>query len=116
MQKRRRSGFTALSLIFSLVVIVLIAFLVIGYLSGQRDGIPGAVDSPIKRARSVECLAQIKIIEMQIQLYSVQNGRYPESLSGIEGLSASDLRCPVTQNNYRYDVQSGRVSCPDHIR
>jgi competence protein ComGC len=116
MLKTRQSGFTALSLILSLLVIAFTAFLIVGYLSGQRDGTTGAVDSPIKRARSVECLGQIRKIEMQVQLYSVQNGRYPEGLSGLRTLSEADVRCPVTQNYYQYDVLSGRVSCPDHVR
>jgi hypothetical protein len=82
----------------------------------QRGGeaVPGV--SPVQRAKSVECLAQIRKLELQVQLHSVQSGRYPESLGMLEGLSESDLHCPVTHNYYLYDSQSGRVSCPDHIR
>jgi competence protein ComGC len=115
MQVMERSGLTVLALILSLLVIALTAFVVIAYLSGQGGG-EGSVESPIKRARNVECLAQVKKVEMQVQIYSAQNGRYPESLDMVEGLSEPDLHCPVTQKHYQYDPQSGRISCPDHIR
>jgi len=116
MEKRRRSGFAALSLIMSLLVIALIALFAVVYFRGKRGPESPSGDSPIQRARNVQCLAQIKKIEMQVQLYSVQNGRYPEDLGMLEGLAEPDLRCPITQRHYQYDPQSGRVSCPDHIR
>jgi hypothetical protein len=72
--------------------------------------------NPVQRAKSVECLAQIRKVEMQVQLYSVQNGRYPERLDMLEALAEPDLHCPVTKSRYMYDPQSGRVSCPDHLR
>jgi competence protein ComGC len=115
-KKGRRSGFAALSLIISLLVVALTVFLVISYLLRQQDKTPEGIDSPIQRARNVQCLAQIKNIELQVQLYSVQNGRYPDNLEMLEDLAAPDLRCPITQSYYQYDPQSGRVSCPDHIR
>ena len=72
--------------------------------------------SPIERARNVQCLAQIEKIDMQVQLYRVRHGQYPENLEDVEDLSPQDLRCPVTQSPYQYDPQSGRVACPDHLR
>lgn len=115
MQVTHRSGLTILALILSLLVIALTASIVIAYLSGQGGGASG-VESPIKRARNVECLAQVKKVEMHVQIHSVQNGRYPGSLDMVDDLSEADLRCPVTQKDYQYDPQSGRVSCPDHLR
>ncbi len=115
MQLTKHPGLSALSLIMSLVIVGFIAFLVIGYMSGKGGG-ESAVDSPIERAQSVECLAQVKKVEIQVQMYSVQNGRYPETLELVETISEPDLRCPVTRNAYGYDPQSGRVLCPDHIR
>lgn len=111
----QRSGLTTLSLILSLAVIALIALLVIGYMSGKGGG-GSAVDTPIKRAQNIECLAQVKKVEMQVRICTVQNGRYPESLEAVEGLSEPDLCCPVTRTYYQYDPQSGLVSCPDHPR
>jgi hypothetical protein len=115
-EKDRRYGFTALSAIISLLIIALVAFFAILYYQGQRSLESGDIGSPIQRAKNVQCLAQIKKIEMQIQVNGVQNGRYPGDLGKVKGLSESDLRCPVTGSHYLYDVESGRVSCPDHIR
>jgi len=116
MKKGQKAGFAGLSLIISLLVVALIAFLVISYLMGQRGQAPGGSVSPIQRAKNVECLAQIRKIETQVQLYSVQNGQYPESLGELEALKESDLRCPVTGNGFLYDPESGHVSCQDHRR
>ena len=116
MEKGRHSGFAALSLIVSLVIVALIALFAVLYLQGQSGSEPARGDSPIQRARNVRCLTQIKKIEMQVQLYRVQNDRYPEALEVLEGLAKPDLHCPVTRSLYQYDPQSGMVSCPDHIR
>ena len=114
--QKQRSGITAITLVISLLILAVITFTVITFLLGPQRGGPGDVASPVQRAKSVECLAEIRKIEMQVQLYSVQNGRYPESLEILEGLAEPDLYCPVTQSRYLYDPQSGRVSCPDHTR
>ncbi len=116
MNKHQSSGFTALSLIISLVVIALIALFAVILMRGpQGEGTAGA-KSPIQRAKNVQCLAQIEKIEMDVQLYGVQHGQYPERLDMLSGVEESDLYCPVTKARYEYDPQSGRVSCPDHIR
>jgi hypothetical protein len=115
-EKDRRYGFTALSAIISLLIIALVAFFAILYYQGQRSLESGDIGSPIQRVKNVQCLAQIKKIEMQIQVNGVQNGRYPGDLGKVKGLSESDLRCPVTGSHYLYNAKSGRVSCPDHIR
>ena len=116
MDEGRHAGFAVLSVIVSLVIVALIALFAVLYLQGQRGSEPGRGDSPIQRARNVQCLAQIKKIEMQVQLYRVQNDTYPEALEMLEGLAEPDLWCPVTRSHYQYDPQSGRVFCPDHIR
>ncbi|MBE0433052.1 hypothetical protein IBX73_06240 [candidate division WOR-3 bacterium] len=116
MKDGRNAGFAAISLLLALLVIALIAFTVIGYLSGRSGRVSAGASRPIERARTVECLGQARRIEMQVQFYSVQYGRFPERLDMFEGLVETDLRCPVTQNRYGYDPQSGRVLCPDHPR
>lgn len=114
--KGRCCGFAAISLIVALLIIALVAFFAIRYFGGQRGLESVGSESPIHRAKSVQCMAQIKKIEMQIQVNGVQNGRYPRNLGEVKGLSESDMHCPVTGSHYLYDVESGRVSCPDHIR
>jgi hypothetical protein len=105
-----------LSLIIALLIVALITFLIISYTLGKGGATSAGVRSPIQRAKSVECLAQIKKVEMQVQLYSAEHGRYPENLEAVEGLTDADLRCPVTGKYYLYDAASGRVSCQDHVR
>ena len=116
MEHHRRSGFAALTLIAALLIIGLMAFIAIRYFAGQQGIETVGKGSPIERARNVQCLAQIEKAEMQVQLHRVKHGQYPENLDVVEDLSPQDLRCPVTQSPYQYDPQSGRVSCPDHIR
>lgn len=116
MEHSRHRGFAAMTLIAALLIIALMAFIAIRYFAGQPGSESEGKGSPIERARNVQCLALIEKIEMQVQLYNVRNGQYPENLEVVEDLSPQDLCCPVTQSPYQYDPQSGRVSCPDHIR
>ena len=113
---KRRSGFAALSVIMSLLTIALIALIAIILLRGPQGSSGSGAESPIQRAKNVHCLAQIKKIEMEVQLYCVQHGKYPASLGMLGGLEESDFQCPVTGTGYEYDPHSGRISCPDHIR
>jgi competence protein ComGC len=116
MMPKQRSGITTIMLVISLLIVAVTTVIVISYLIGQHLGGSGNMVTSVQRAKSVECLAQIRKIEMQVQLYSVQHGRYPESLEILDVFTDSDLHCPVTQNRYIYDPQSGRIYCPDHTR
>jgi hypothetical protein len=113
-KENRVCGFAAISLIVALLITALLAFFAVLYFSGQHGLDSAGSKSPIQRAKNVQCLAQIKKLEMQVQLYSAQNGRYPENLEMLDGLNEIDLYCPVTQSRYGYDLRSGRISCPDH--
>lgn len=116
MRDRHDAGFAAIPLLVSLLVIGLILFVVMGYLSGRPGGTSGRIDRPIDRAQAVECLAQVRKVQMLVQLYSAEHGRFPEGLEGLEGLVETDRQCPLTQRRFGYDPGSGRVSCPDHPR
>ena len=116
MAKLTQRGFAAISLVLALVVIALIVVVAVAFLGRQESAGPGHVLAPIARAKSVDCLAQIRKVELQVHLYYVENSRYPEDLSRLEGLSDSDLQCPVTKSIYLYDPSTGRISCPDHTK
>ena len=116
MKRPFREGFTAISLVISMIIIAVIAFFAIYYYHGQESSGPGNMTSPIERARSVECLAQVRKIEIEVRLCYIREGFYPAHLLGLNGLAESDLYCPVTNNQYLYDPETGLVSCPDHIR
>ena len=112
----RHSGITALSLIAVLLMIAVMAFLAIRLFVVRQGSETVGRSSPIERARNVQCLAQIEKVDMQVQLYRVRHGQYPGNLEVLEDLSPEDLHCPVSQSPYGYDPQSGRITCPDHIR
>ncbi|KPK63864.1 hypothetical protein AMJ83_05290 [candidate division WOR_3 bacterium SM23_42] len=116
MAKATRGGFTAISLVLSLVILAFVVVIGIAYLGRQQSGASGDTSTPLARARSVECLAQIKKVEMHVHLHYVEKGQYPKALRGLEGVSDSDLRCPVTESLYRYDSETGRIFCPDHTK
>ena len=116
MEKRQSLGFTALSLIMSLVVIAVVAFFAVVLLRGPQGAGGAAAESPIQRAKNVQCLAQIEKIETEVQVYGAEHGQYPGRLDMLRGLEQTDLYCPVTNTRYEYNPQSGRVSCPDHKR
>jgi hypothetical protein len=116
MAKVTRGGFAAISLVLSLVILAFVVVIAVAYLGRQQSGAPGGTSTPLVRARSVECLAQIKKVEMQVHLHYVEKGQYPEELCILEGVSESDLRCPVTESLYLYDSETGRIFCPDHTK
>ena len=116
MKRPFRGGFTAISLVISMIIIAVIAFFAIYYYRGQESSGPGNITSPIERARSVECLAQVRKIETEVRMYYIREGAYPAYLPDLNSLDESDLCCPVSGNEYIYDPETGQVSCPDHIR
>jgi hypothetical protein len=111
-----KGGLAPLSLIIALLIMAFLAFFAIRYFTGQHGFDSGGSESPLQRAKNVQCLAQIKKIELQIQLFSAQNGRYPENLEMLDELDELDLYCPVSQSRYDYIQHTGRVYCPDHPR
>jgi hypothetical protein len=70
----------------------------------------------MERVRNVECLAQARKIETEVQIYYVREGVYPADLLDLPGVAESDLCCPVTNSQYLYDPETGKIHCPDHIR
>lgn len=105
-----------ISIIISLLVGAILLVTSINIYTGGRNQGAESVTAPIERAKSVECLSQIRKIEMAIQIYYVENTRYPERLEGITDLSNQDLYCPLTQKPYNYEPTTGRVRCPDHTK
>lgn len=114
MKQYSHGGFGIIGLVFSLLIVAVMATIAISLYTGQRGVGSEDLDTPIQRARSIECEAQLRKVKMQVDLYQFDNGRYPESLSILDDLTVADLRCPVTATPYDYDPGSGTVSCSDH--
>jgi competence protein ComGC len=116
MKEAFHGGFGIVVLVLSLLVVAAAVFIALSLYTGQSSVGSENITTPVERARSIECEAQIRKVKMQLQLYRYENDRYPESLGSLEGLSATDFCCPVTSSPYDYDAGSGLVSCPDHKR
>lgn len=111
-----RRGFGVIALVLSLVFVAVVVFVAMALYTGQVNPGAGDIRTPLERARSVECEALVRKVTMQVDLYRVENDRYPQRLGVLEGLSAMDLSCPVTDTPYQYDNESGKVWCPAHER
>ncbi|UCD06074.1 MAG: hypothetical protein JSV98_02255 [candidate division WOR-3 bacterium] len=109
-------GFGVITLVLSLIVVAIVVFIAMALYTGQGSLGPEDIRTPVERARSVECEALVRKVKIQVDLYRFENDRYPQHLGVLEGLSDTDLRCPVTDTPYQYDNESGRVWCPAHER
>lgn len=114
MKQVSHGGFGIVGLVLSLLVVTAMVMIAISLYTGQGRAGSEDLDTPVQRARSIECEAQLRKVKIQVDLYRFDNDRFPEGLDAIEGLSTTDLRCPVTGSPYEYDTGSGLISCPDH--
>lgn len=117
-----------LTLIALLVVIVIIGILFASQYGGrtrrsaQTGGrvpagesqtlLGGAVD----RADATLCLNNVKQLRMAISIYQGNMGTFPGSLAELQ--SGVTLACPVGEEPYEYDPNTGVVRCvhPGHER
>ncbi|MEO0162007.1 MAG: hypothetical protein ABIL39_08825 [candidate division WOR-3 bacterium] len=70
--------------------------------------------APPEKARNLDCQLRIKKIQDAIQLYFIENGKYPEQLSDLNDIPGSETFCPITGQPYQYDYRTGNVFCPQH--
>lgn len=108
-------AYRGFALIEILLVIAIIALLVAGYHGlSSRDGAEdeGPQTTPgraIQKAESVECAANLKQLRMLIEMHVIEHGEYPRQFTpGDQGTMG---RCPVSNEAYRYDPQTGRIHC-----
>jgi hypothetical protein len=106
---------SAIALIIALVIIGIIVIAALSVYTGGT-GDEDSKTSPIERAKNVQCLSQIRRVEMSIQTYRYEHGHFPQTLSELGDMSEEDFFCPVTGSQYTYDVGTGTLNCPDHIR
>lgn len=108
------------ALVEILLVVAIIALLAAGYygLSGRTgDEDEGAQTTPgraIEKATGVECASNLNQLRMMIEMHVAQHGEYPRQFTpGDQGTMG---RCPVSNEPYRYDPQTGRIYCttPGH--
>ena len=109
-------GFGMVTLVLSLVIVAAVVFVAMAWFTGGGNSGPDDIRTPVERARSVECEALVRRVKMQVDLYRFENDQYPQRLGVLEGLSSTDLSCPVTDTPYQYNNESGKVWCPAHER
>ncbi len=115
MKQHKSQGMALLSLIFSMIIVAILAVIVLRSYQGHKKTSGGVeVKNPIERTKAVRCLVQRRDIETALNMYRIENDSFPSSLSGLRGLSEQDTRCPETGALYSFDPVSGKVSCPDH--
>lgn len=102
-----------LVLIIALVIVAVLVYKAgIIYTRGSRENQTAV--APPERANILQCQTQIRKIEMAIQIYYTENGKYPEKLEDLNDISAQETFCPVTGQAYIYNYENGSVICPQH--
>ncbi len=102
-----------LVLIIALVIVAVLVYKAgIIYTRGSRENQTAV--APLERANILQCQTQIRKIEMAIQIYYTENGKYPEKLEDLNDISAQETFCPVTGQAYIYNSENGSVICPQH--
>ncbi|MCB8932101.1 MAG: type II secretion system GspH family protein [Fimbriimonadaceae bacterium] len=116
----RRAGFTLVSTMITLVIILGLAVFFLrgtGAGSSRADGlgktVPGAVRA---KALDSECQNQLSQIRQSMTIFTnMGEDPNPESLAQLK-LGSSFERCPVGKEPYVYDPATGKVRCahPGH--
>lgn len=112
----KRRAFSLIEIMVVMVIIIaLAAWLMPRFLSSTKDAHGKTVESPIQRAKSVECTNNLQQIRQSLQMASYSE-ETPRSLQELRGLPASMLSCPVGKEPYLFDPQTQRVQCqhPGH--
>ncbi len=121
MRAKQSRGFSLIEILVVIVVIgVLAAFVLPGYLKGGKTPGGKQVESPIQRGHSVECMNNLNQIR---QAYQITTGadeeNRPQTLDEFtSSIPTSMKRCPVGGQPYQFDPATGRVACvqPGHQR
>ena len=114
MDLRRERGFSLVEiLVVMLIIMILAAILLPRYLGEGKNSIGQRVQSPIKRAKSVECINYLAQIRQAYQMATMTGDEYrPQSLADLrsQGVSESMMKCPVGGQPFVWDPMSGRVA------
>lgn len=107
-----RRGFSLVEvLVVGIILVALAAWLFPKFLSSTKNAAGKTIDSPIQRAKGVECTNNLQQIRQSLQMAGISEEK-PQSLQELRGIPASMLKCPVGHEDYRFDPQSQRVMCP----
>jgi hypothetical protein len=103
-----------ISVILSLLIVAVVILAALMLYRGSPTPGTDSVTSPIERGEAVQCLAQVRRVELAIRMHQTNKGTYPASLDELKALSSNDFYCPVTSSSFNYNSRTGKVTCPDH--
>ncbi|WP_075182209.1 type II secretion system major pseudopilin GspG [Pantoea sp. 1.19] len=87
----RQRGFTLLEIMVVIVILGVLASLVIPSLMGNKD-----------RADRQKAVSDIVTLENALDMYKLDNGRYPTTEQGLQALVSAPVLAPVPRQ-YRHD-------------
>ncbi|HTE18429.1 MAG TPA: prepilin-type N-terminal cleavage/methylation domain-containing protein [Armatimonadota bacterium] len=121
MRVKQSRGFSLIEILVVIVVIgVLAAFVLPGYLKGGKTPGGKPIESPIQRGHSVECMNNLNQIRQAYQITTAADEENkPQTLDEFtRSIPASMKGCPVGGQPYQFDAATGRVACvqPGHER
>jgi prepilin-type N-terminal cleavage/methylation domain-containing protein len=111
---RRRRGLALIELVAAIAIIAVLAAVMYGVWgrgkSGEGKPLP---EQAVDRAKGVECQNMLRQVRMGIDMDKMETGTPPPS---IPPSLAQYAKCPQTGKPYRYDPQTGSVTCttPGH--
>ena len=85
--QRKRSGFTLIEIMVVIVIMGIMAALVVPRVMGSTDD-----------ARKAAALADVKNIKTALDLYKLDNTRYPTQQQGLTALVTKPSIAPIPQN------------------
>ena len=91
MQKRRQSGFTLLEVMVVIVILGILASLVVPNLMGNKE-----------KADQQKAVSDIVALENALDMYKLDNNRYPTTEQGLEALVSKPQGDPAPRN-YKED-------------
>lgn len=114
----RCRGFVFIELLVVIIILAVLAGLYFGVIRKRGEGaaaITTAQTAPgvaIEKAHGIECASNLNQQRQLIQMKAAEDGQFP---AAIDNSTISD-RCPVSNQPYNYDPQSGQVWCatPGH--
>ena len=116
MKERAPRSLGLIPIVGSLLIVAILIVVAVQVYGGGKGTETETMTKSIDRAAEVQCRTQLRNLEVALEFYNVQHGHFPSGLEELEGLSAEMRVCPVTQQPYVYDQETGKAFCPEHSK
>jgi hypothetical protein len=114
MKDRAPRSLGLIPIIGSLLIVAILVVVAVQIYGGGKGEETETLTKSIDRAAGVQCRTQIRNLTVALEFYITQHGHFPSDLNGLEHVTTEMLVCPVTQEPYGYDHETGKVYCPEH--